>query len=589
LALQAELEFLGVSSGSVHVESYDAEGGVEVRGVSPETLWRIVLYARLADNVRVRLGQSFHAQNWRQLQRGLRSLPFASFYTLAEQTANNCPTIRVSTRRSTLYHTDAIADRVRAHLTSQATVNATVPATTTTSSSSPRVSGIRPPDLFVRVDTNRVQVSVEAARHMWKRTLHAANVKWVSAAPLRESIASALLFCAEWPRVVSTAPPVDNVAAFSSAPRRHLILWDPFCGSGTILFEALVLARLLRNQQSPSSPPHFTPLSHFATVENASATPRSFFPCCRYRTLVPTSSARLGSYPFEQWPCHDAAAFAAFVRANRPSHSLASLWDESSLSLQFVGSDIDADAIRAAVHNRDLLVSSLVADSTAPSTRVPPSDLTASAFVNNVLHFECGDFEDVWQRLLLPQQQRNIPIAIVTNLPYGVRSTSVNTVPSLYQRWQRFLSRHRNLWHSVHFLAPRSHSHIFASSTSCLLSFRNRGAPQASPPWLVFVSLRNALSSVLFCFLAKSQDFPLVFCALSDRSPGVFFRVPCNQTLVLYGCTYQPQKKFARCDVWRLVVSSTFGQRRLLCRFSALRSATSLLSFIFRFRAYHSV
>jgi 23S rRNA G2445 N2-methylase RlmL len=466
--------------------------------VTPETLWRVVLFARIADNVRVRLGKPFYAFNWRQLQRRLRSLPFASFYPLTPATSSATstsitsspnsdrrmdflPTVRVSTHSSKLYHSNAIAERVRMYLASQfATSN------TSSFSSSPNVmtisSELSSSDLFVRVDKNLVQVSVEAARHMWKRFLHASNGKWMSEAPLRESIACALLMCAQWPQLIS-AVQCSNNNNNNNNNNNHSVpslcdrftVWDPFCGSGTLLLEAFIMSMLLLKQ--PTSP-------------SFSSSPRP-----RYHTLIPTSPARIGFYPFEQWPCHDSTAFASFVRANDSSLTLWSLLCDARLPLQFVGSDIDSDAIRAALHNRDLLFSTFASNFSSHTNTSTHKDIM-NMNLSKILHFERGDFEEVLQRLITSNVLMKGPLVIITNLPYGVRSSSEN-IHILYQRWQRFLHHHRTLWHSVYFLTPHSRSSVFASSTSSLLSFRNRGDYSFS----LFFRSRGVVLFIFVCFV----------------------------------------------------------------------------------------
>jgi 23S rRNA G2445 N2-methylase RlmL len=495
--LLQELVLLGVSSASTEIKCYDTEGGVEMCHVTPETLWRVVLFARSADNVRVRLGEPFYALNWRQLQRRLRSLPFASFYPLTSTTGTGTgtsassvssisdrrmdalPTVRVSTHSSRLYHSGAVAERVRAYLASQFPAN----TTSSISSSSHGItfsSQLSPSELFVRVDKNLVQVSVEAARHMWKRFLHASNGKWMSEAPLRESIACALLLCAQWPQLISTVQWFNTSSNNNKSNNRNpstsslcdrLTVWDPFCGSGTLLLEAFMMSvMLLLKQPTSSSPPSSTTL-----ITNTTTSSHSLSDCHRYHTLIPTSPARIGFYPFERWPCHDSTAFASFVRANDHSLTLWSLLRDARLPLQFVGSDIDSDAIRAALHNRDLLYSTLTSNlsSSTNTTNTNTHEDITKMNLSRILHFERGDFEEVLKRLISSSALKG-PIVIITNLPYGVRSGSEN-IRTLYQRWQHFLHRHRTLWHSAYFLTPHSRSHVFASSTSSLLSFRNRG------------------------------------------------------------------------------------------------------------------
>jgi putative N6-adenine-specific DNA methylase len=106
-------------------------------------------------------------------------------------------------------------------------------------------------------------------------------------APLRETLAAAMLLGSGWPR--------DE------------LLVDPFCGSGTIAIEAALLARRI--------PPG---------LANPEGTPRA--------------------YRFESWPEHDAGAWAACVTEAR-----AAILPEAPAPL--FGFDKDPGAIRAARAN----------------------------------------------------------------------------------------------------------------------------------------------------------------------------------------------------------------------------------------------
>jgi len=165
-------------------------GGMELR-LPADGLWRLVHGSRLAEGVRVRLGD-FQARHWDALAKGLGKLP-SHAYVRGESD------VRVTARKSKLIHTDAIRDRVTKALgIRQASATGTALK------------------LWVRVVKDQVTISVDAAGpHLYRRGYRT----HVGKAPLRETLAAAL---------VRLASPPDAVSS----------VWDPFCGSGTVLLEA---------------------------------------------------------------------------------------------------------------------------------------------------------------------------------------------------------------------------------------------------------------------------------------------------------------------------------------------------------------
>jgi putative N6-adenine-specific DNA methylase len=174
-------------------------GGVEVH-IDAEGLWRLARLGRLAESIRVRMGRRFPAHNFDELVTGLARLPWAAYVPRGSR-----PEIRVTCRRSALYHSDAVADRVTKLLAERLG-----PADAT---------GPDAPRIFVRIVRDRAQVSVDASGERLHRRGYRTHI---GVAPLRETLAAACLRAAGY-------APGDA-------------LWDPFCGSGTLPIEALGLA-----------------------------------------------------------------------------------------------------------------------------------------------------------------------------------------------------------------------------------------------------------------------------------------------------------------------------------------------------------
>jgi putative N6-adenine-specific DNA methylase len=154
--------------------------------------------------IRVRLGGGFMAHNFAALREGFKRLPWAAYLPRGSQ-----PEVKVRCQRSALYHSDAVAERLREFLGQPAHDTAAVGASpggdTTTGS------------VHVRIDRDRVQVSVDATGELYRRGYRRA----IGAAPLRETLAAACVW--------------------ASAATGFARLCDPFCGSGTLIIEACAM------------------------------------------------------------------------------------------------------------------------------------------------------------------------------------------------------------------------------------------------------------------------------------------------------------------------------------------------------------
>jgi putative N6-adenine-specific DNA methylase len=184
-------------------------GGIEWRGDL-----RSVLLAnaalRLCSRVVVRLA-SFEARSFAELERHARQIPWSRVVA-----TGGAVRFRVTCKKSKLYHSDAVAQRL-----SDAVIRA-IPGV--------RVEGAgdaeddAPEDeaqLFVvRMLRDRCTVSADTSGAL----LHRRGYRLATAkAPLRETMAAALIAASGW----------DALSP----------LVDPFCGSGTIPIEAALMAR----------------------------------------------------------------------------------------------------------------------------------------------------------------------------------------------------------------------------------------------------------------------------------------------------------------------------------------------------------
>ncbi len=173
-------------------------GGVELEG--PAGLHRTLnLQLRSAGRVLLRVGE-FHAANGRALAEGLSRVPLGHFVPAGVPAVVSC-----SIKGSRLARKDLLEQAVRGAFRLQ-------PLAAGEEEAVPRV--------FVRLAEDRCTVSVDTSGELLHRRGYRQEV---SRAPLRESLAAGLLLLAGY----------DGKLPF----------WDPFCGSGTFVIEAALVAR----------------------------------------------------------------------------------------------------------------------------------------------------------------------------------------------------------------------------------------------------------------------------------------------------------------------------------------------------------
>ncbi len=169
--------------------------------------------------------------------------------------------------RSRLWHSDAVAERVRGVISKYVAKPG-------------MASGATTQTLFVRITGDIVQASVDATGELMHRRGHSTHV---GDAPLRETLAAALVRMLEPARGDSTT------------------LWDPFCGSGCLVFEWL-------------------------------------------EAKLGMAAGRARQFAFERWPTHDPVAYRQWIEAQPvPTQGP---W------VAF-GSDVDAKCLATAGSNAD--------------------------------------------------------------------------------------------------------------------------------------------------------------------------------------------------------------------------------------------
>jgi putative N6-adenine-specific DNA methylase len=172
---------------------------------------RANLWLRTASRVLVRLA-SFRATAFYELEKSAKRIPWQDFAG-----EGSAPEFRVTTRKSKLYHSDAIAQRL-AESASRAGTQTTraAPRGGARSASVPASAQL----FVVRVVHDEFTISADSSGEL----LHLRGYRLATGkAPLRENLAAALLMAAGW--------------------NGDSALLDPFCGSGTIPIEGALIAR----------------------------------------------------------------------------------------------------------------------------------------------------------------------------------------------------------------------------------------------------------------------------------------------------------------------------------------------------------
>ena len=197
---------LAAELGALQLEAHAVSGGAELEGHLGDVA-RLNLWLRTASRVLVRLGE-FRATTFAELVRKAAGLPFETVAAPGRPVA-----WRVTCRKSRLYHSGAVAQRL--HEALQERLGAPV------SVADHDEEAARPPQLLLaRFDHDVCTVSADSSGAL----LHRRGYRIArSQAPLRETLAAAMLLAAGFD---GTQP-----------------LLDPLCGAGTIPIEAALIAR----------------------------------------------------------------------------------------------------------------------------------------------------------------------------------------------------------------------------------------------------------------------------------------------------------------------------------------------------------
>ena len=192
-----ELVGLGIDRSGLTMDA----GGVTFAGRLVDCQ-RANLHLRTATRILMRI-DAFSATNLRRLVKKAGDIAWELFLP-----SGHIPDVKVSSHRSRLYHTEAIARSIRDSIAHHLNGVCDTPPS------------VFQQTVFVRVVEDRFTLSLDSSGEpLYKRELKASP----SRAPIRETLAAAILMAAGYD------------------PKRPLV--DPLCGSGTFSLEAAMMAK----------------------------------------------------------------------------------------------------------------------------------------------------------------------------------------------------------------------------------------------------------------------------------------------------------------------------------------------------------
>jgi putative N6-adenine-specific DNA methylase len=170
------------------------------------------LWLRTASRIIVRLGE-FKAQGFAELEKGAAKVPWNQVLLPGQAVA-----MKVTCRKSRLYHSDAVAERVVRQIAKHFGLD--VPVVRLTDSDDDDAPTDEAQRILVRIVHDVVTVSADTSGELLHRRGYR---KAIAKAPLRETVAAACLLAIDY----------DGTQPFI----------DPLCGSGTLPIEAALIAR----------------------------------------------------------------------------------------------------------------------------------------------------------------------------------------------------------------------------------------------------------------------------------------------------------------------------------------------------------
>ncbi len=199
-------DILSLELSSLGIKGRKVAGGVEFSG-DLFTIYSVNLWSRVASRILLRVG-NFRLLSLKEATDRFSRYPWELY--IPDSTDIR---IRATAHKSRIYHSGALKQRLLEGISRRLGHPIRLAS---------ERAGRNCPLLLVRMFRDRCQVSVDSSgEHLHKRGLKKFTVR----APLRENLAAAMLLASGWDRASD--------------------LVDPFCGSGTIIIEAVLMACMI--------------------------------------------------------------------------------------------------------------------------------------------------------------------------------------------------------------------------------------------------------------------------------------------------------------------------------------------------------
>lgn len=395
----------------VHKPHPDSNGLLHVQ-TSQEGLWGVFHYSRLVESLQIGVGQKFRCGGIKELAKAVTTMPFNDFFL-----PNTIPIVQVKCKKSRLYHTRALSKRlthyIQQHLQEESDQDfvthfrnkkkkkrsfLTAAAKVDIAKSKSKLLSSVHLNIIRNWATFRISMHSDPLyKRGWRQ--HVANEA------LKETFAAACVQVAE-PYIITRSHPDDwtctscmiqNPAKYSrfcfkckakksnidnkvildqsTNTREIQILWDPFCGSGTILIEWIARINCL---------PSISPTEHFS-FKDWNIHNHSLYAEC-LDIMNQKKSFDMNAHPvLQEYKNVDNELRNQIFQKNQIEHE----------TLRVIGSDINIKNIHASQHNAKL------------------------ADISQFSNFLQGDFSKIANQI--PKNT-----AIITNIPYGIRSGNKN-------------------------------------------------------------------------------------------------------------------------------------------------------------------
>jgi 23S rRNA G2445 N2-methylase RlmL len=244
---------------------------------------------------------------------------------------------------------------------------------------------------------------------------------------------------------------------------KKLFIWDPFCGSGTLLIEAfsIIFQRQARNLDT------------------------------------------IMSEGFTKLPFHDKINFKSFLKEENKLAKSYNISIDENFECEFIASDINRKSITAInencqtakfknykIYSGDKLINKDNKDKDDNSINSKNdyenfvNPIIFHMRVNNVFNNFMGDFEAIGKNVIFSEKNKGKKFTIFSHLPYGVSThmDDIVKVKKLYKRFGKFLRKFCNEIDDVFIIINKreekdllNFKKLSECEWECLMQFENNG------------------------------------------------------------------------------------------------------------------